>query len=176
MKSWLWNWGPEKKRNSSQHNPEPTEPPSKLKHLKDVPFINAGRSTGIETIHLTPHGAKIIHNWPEEQIVALGWNKSAHEKEGGQPSTCRCDNKMNPEEVFCKASLWFIFFSDNISYSGTLLNQVLTMLMVSIMGDDLTALSLALSIAVWRKKKKGGGNPKSSVNSTWKQWKGQHQL
>lgn len=47
-----------------------------------------------------------------------------------------------------KLPLRFLFFSYNIPYTGTHLNQVLTMLMVSIMGDDLTALSLALSIAV----------------------------
>lgn len=31
------------------------------------------------------------------------------------------------------------------------------------MGDDLTALSLALSIAVWRKKKKWGGVGKAKI-------------
>lgn len=56
--------------------------------------------------------------------------------------------KWTLKKYSVKLPLEFLFFSYNIPYTGTLLNQILTMLMVSIMGDDLTALSLALSIAV----------------------------
>jgi len=54
---------------------------------------------------------------------------------------------MNPEQVFCKAPTLIptLFLQHALHWN---LSQVLTMLMVSIMGDDLTALSLALSIAV----------------------------
>jgi len=59
---------------------------------------------------------------------------------------------MNPEQVFCKAPTLIptLFLQHALHWN---LSQVLTMLMVSIMGDDLTALSLALSIAVWKKTK-----------------------